>query len=149
MSIKNRKVNKPRTSQESADLKENRKAFRDAQQPTSTARQAESDSLGSDLRSDLSRVSSRKEQGETSQFSEERPVGGKVSRLAAKNLSVVNDPSCEDSNVPNSKRNRFISIALVCVNIAIFLFLFGVLLMVLKFVFAKIRLFFSEHVAAN
>lgn len=160
MSIKNRKVNKLRASQESSDLKENPKASRETQQPTSTTGQAASgdslrsdlrSGLRSDLRSDLPRVSSRKEQdlSGTSRFSEKSAVGGKVARLAAKN-SLRNDQSGdENSNVPNSKRNRFISIALVCINIAIFIVLFGVLLMVLKFVFAKIRVFFSEHVAAN
>ena len=135
MSIKNRKVNRLRASEESSDPKENAYALPSKQVKRSSR---------SDLSSECSQ-SAPEEQEEASQFTKVSEAG-KVSRLAANNLPKGDQ---NDSNVPNSKRNRFISIALVCLNIAIFIVLFGVLLMVLKFAFAKIRLFFSEHVAAN
>lgn len=61
-----------------------------------------------------------------------------------------NERSTEQKdNVTNSKRTKFISLALVCLNIVIFIILFSILLLLLQFASTKIRLFFSEHVAVN
>ena len=100
----------------------------------------------SDLKENASRATSHGKEPE--QASGSKKEASKRSRLSTKDLSR-DDQSGADSNVPNNKRNRFISTALVCLNIAIFIVLFGGLLVVLKFAFAKIRQFLGEHVAAN
>lgn len=50
------------------------------------------------------------------------------------------------TNITNSRQHNLISIALTCLNIIIFILLFSVLLLVLKFAFTRIRSFLSEHV---
>lgn len=128
MSIKNRKVNKLRASEESSDPNASRE------------QRVSGDATKADLPS--ARKGLKEEAKEASASTKER-TAAKVVQSAKTGGEPV------DGNVANSKRNRFISIALVCLNIAIFIILFSGLLMLLKFVFAKIRQFFSEHVAAN